>query len=132
VHELRVGSLAWNVNILASGGMDGMILNNDVRIRNNVVKTYHRRKQDVCGLEWSGSGQRLASGGWQRQPSLRMGCGYGFIPEFVGRTQWLYRLEDHLASVKALTWCPFQSNLLASGGGASDRGIKFWNTSTGA
>ena len=36
------------------------------------------------------------------------------------------------AAVKALAWCPFQSNLLASGGGTADRCIKFWNTHTGA
>ena len=33
--------------------------------------------------------------------------------------------------MKALAWCPFQSNLLASGGGTADRCIKFWNTNTG-
>jgi len=37
-----------------------------------------------------------------------------------------------MAAVKALAWCPFQSNLLATGGGGSDRCIKFWNTHTGA
>jgi cell division cycle protein 20 (cofactor of APC complex) len=50
----------------------------------------------------------------------------------AGRNQWLHRLEDHTAAVKALAWCPFQSNLLATGGGGSDRCIKFWNTHTGA
>ncbi|KAI9114599.1 hypothetical protein K1719_014297 [Acacia pycnantha] len=34
--------------------------------------------------------------------------------------------------VKALAWCPFQGNLLATGGGSGDRSIKFWNTRTGA
>ncbi|MFS7949467.1 putative transcription factor WD40-like family [Helianthus anomalus] len=48
------------------------------------------------------------------------------------RTEWLHRLEDHTAAVKALAWCPFQANLLASGGGGSDRCIKFWNTHTGS
>uniref|UniRef100_A0A0E0LKX8 Uncharacterized protein n=1 Tax=Oryza punctata TaxID=4537 RepID=A0A0E0LKX8_ORYPU len=37
----------------------------------------------------------------------------------AGRTQWVHRLEDYLFAVKALAWCPFQSNLLASGGGGS-------------
>lgn len=46
-------------------------------------------------------------------------------------TQWLYRFEDHRAAVKALAWCPFQSNLLASGGGSNDQCVKFWNTHTG-
>ncbi|GFH26173.1 WD_REPEATS_REGION domain-containing protein, partial [Haematococcus lacustris] len=35
------------------------------------------------------------------------------------------------AAVKAIAWCPFQSNLLATGGGTADRCIKFWNTHTG-
>jgi hypothetical protein len=42
------------------------------------------------------------------------------------------RLTAHTAAVKALAWCPFQSNLLASGGGTADRCIKFWNAHTGA
>ncbi|KAM0831521.1 hypothetical protein ACQ4PT_065481 [Festuca glaucescens] len=40
VHESRVGSLAWNNNILTTGGMDGRIVNNDVRIRGHAVQTY--------------------------------------------------------------------------------------------
>ncbi|CAL5030236.1 unnamed protein product [Urochloa decumbens] len=131
VHELRVGSLAWNNTILTTGGMDGKIVNNDVRIRNSVVQTYHGHEQEVCGLKWSGSGQQLASGGndnllhiWDVSMSSSV--------QSAGRTQWLHRLQDHLAAVKALAWCPFQSNLLASGGGGGDRCIKFWNTHTGA
>ena len=128
---MRVGSLAWNNSILTTGGMDGKIVNNDVRIRNNVVQTYHGHEQEVCGLKWSGSGQQLASGGndnllhiWDVSMSSSV--------QSAGRTQWLHRLQDHLAAVKALAWCPFQSNLLASGGGGGDRCIKFWNTHTGA
>jgi cell division cycle 20, cofactor of APC complex len=131
VHEERVGSLAWNNNILTTGSMDGKIVNNDVRIRNHVVQTYEGHSQEVCGLKWSGSGQQLASGGndnllhiWDVSMASPMST--------AGRNQWLHRLEDHMSAVKALAWCPFQSNLLATGGGGSDRCIKFWNTHTGA
>jgi len=131
LHESRVGSLAWNNSILTTGGMDGKIVNNDVRIRNNVVQTYHGHEQEVCGLRWSGSGQQLASGGndnllhvWDVSMSSSV--------QTAGHTQWLHRLQGHLSAVKALAWCPFQSNLLASGGGGGDRCIKFWNTHTGA
>ena len=44
----------------------------------------------------------------------------------------MHRMTAHTAAVKALAWCPFQANLLASGGGTADRSIKFWNTHTGA
>ncbi|KAF1955331.1 WD40 repeat-like protein [Byssothecium circinans] len=39
---------------------------------------------------------------------------------------------NHRAAVKAVSWCPWQSNLLATGGGSNDRQIYFWNTTTGA
>nr|GMD53664.1 cell division cycle 20.2, cofactor of APC complex-like [Ipomoea batatas] len=127
-HQSRVGALDWNNHILTTGGMDGLINNNDVRIRAPIVETYRGHHQEVCGLKWSASGQQLASGGndnllhiWDRSTASSNSS-----------TQWLHRLEDHTAAVKALAWCPFQGNLLASGGGGSDRCIKFWNTHTGA
>lgn len=108
--------------------MDGKIINNDVRVREHIVETYRGHQQEVCGLKWSASGQQLASGGndnllfiWDRS-----------MASSNSPTQWLHRLEDHTAAVKALAWCPFQGNLLASGGGGGDQCIKFWNTHTGA
>lgn len=43
-----------------------------------------------------------------------------------------HTMTHHTAAVKALAWCPWQANLLASGGGTADRHIRFWNTQTGA
>ena len=127
-HRQRVGSLAWNNHILTTGGRDGRICNNDVRIRSHIVETYRGHEQEVCGLKWSPSGQQLASGGndnllyiWDRGTASSSSA-----------TQWLHRLEDHTSAVKALAWSPFQRNLLASGGGCGDQCIKFWNTQTGA
>ncbi|KAL6619986.1 hypothetical protein ACP70R_035125 [Stipagrostis hirtigluma subsp. patula] len=129
VHGARVGSLAWNNSILTTGGMDGKIVNNDVRVRNHVVQTYQGHEQEVCGLKWSGSGQQLASGGDDDLLHI-WDAAMASSAQPAGRTQWLHRLEDHFGAVKALAWCPFQSNVLASGGG--DCCITFWNTHTGA
>ncbi|RZC90303.1 hypothetical protein C5167_031016 [Papaver somniferum] len=41
-------------------------------------------------------------------------------------------LEGQIPTLRALAWWRFQANLLASGGGATDGRIKFWNTCTGA
>ncbi|CAD5171420.1 unnamed protein product [Musa acuminata subsp. malaccensis] len=131
VHGSRVGSLAWNNNILTTGGMDGMIVNNDVRMRSHVIQRYRGHQQEVCGLKWSGSGQQLASGGNDNLLHIWDVSMASSNPS-PGQNQWLHRFEDHMAAVKALAWCPFQSNLLASGGGGGDRCIKFWNTHTGA
>lgn len=128
-HSARVGSLAWNGGpILSSGSRDSSIFNHDVRIRDHIVTTMSAHEQEVCGLKWSLSGNQLASGGndnllhiWD---ASMMSSG--------SPSSYLHRLDDHQAAVKALAWCPFQSNLLASGGGTADRCIKFWNAQTGA
>lgn len=82
-------------------------------------------EQEVCGLKWSPNGQQLASGGNDNLLHIwAAGSATNQAPTS--------RLTAHCAAVKALAWCPFQSNLLASGGGTADRCIRFWNSHTGA
>ncbi|GAB4820233.1 hypothetical protein N2152v2_007279 [Parachlorella kessleri] len=121
-HAARVSSLSWNQHILSSGGRDSLILNHDVRVREHITATLRGHEQEVCGLKWSPNGTQLASGG---NDNLLM------IWD-AGRDRPAHRITSHQAAVKALAWCPFQCNLLASGGGTADRSIKFWNTTTGA
>ena len=45
--------------------------------------------------------------------------------------QPLYVFNSHKAAVKAIDWCPWQNNLLATGGGINDCSIKIWNTYNG-
>ncbi|KAL2653120.1 hypothetical protein R1flu_021248 [Riccia fluitans] len=127
-HTGRVASLTWNRSTLSSGGRDCNIINHDVRIRDHITSQLSGHNQEVCGLKWSVSGQQLASGGndnllhiWDIAATSSQST-----------SQFLHRFDAHQAAVKALAWCPFQSNLLASGGGTADRCIRFWNTQTGA
>ncbi|KAJ3202685.1 ribosomal protein S14, S11 [Dinochytrium kinnereticum] len=46
------------------------------------------------------------------------------VPKFTKAT--------HTSAVKALGWCPWQMNLLATGGGSHDKMVHFWNTTTAA
>jgi len=125
-HAARVSALSWsNLDCLASGSRDTNVVQHDVRIREHTIQALRGHQLEVCGLKWSRSGQ-LASGGndnllhiWDSRSSS-------------SDCQYLHRFDQHQAAVKALAWCPFQHNLLASGGGTSDRTIKFWNTQTGA
>jgi cell division cycle protein 20 (cofactor of APC complex) len=88
-------------------------------------------EQEICGLKWSPTGQQLASGGNDNLVHI-WDAAAGAGGSIHGPSPYLHRFDDHQAAVKALAWCPFQSNLLASGGGTADRCIKFWNTHTGA
>lgn len=116
-HQDRVSSLAWNGSVLSSGSRDSTIVQHDVRADRYFVRL-SGHEQEVCGLRWSADGCQLASGGndnkmciWEMTSS---------VPRF--------KSCEHTAAVKALAWCPWKSNLLASGGGTADKSIKLWNT----
>lgn len=42
-----------------------------------------------------------------------------------------HTIMEHIAAVKAVSWCPWQRNTLATGGGTADRTIRIWNASNG-
>ncbi|KAK9821213.1 hypothetical protein WJX81_000438 [Elliptochloris bilobata] len=121
-HSARVSALSWSGTTLSTAGRDTLVLNHDVRVREHITATLRGHEQEVCGLKWSPSGAQLASGGNDNLLHIWD----------AGSSRPAQRLTAHCAAVKALAWCPFQANLLASGGGTADRCIKFWNTHTGA
>jgi cell division cycle protein 20 (cofactor of APC complex) len=122
-HLARISSLAWNKNILSSGGRDSLIINHDIRAQDHHVSTLQAHDEEICGMAWSSDGSQLASGG-----NDNMCC----IWDKASTVQPRYTFRQHNAAVKALAWCPFQKDLLATGGGTADRHIRFFNCSTGA
>ena len=127
-HADRVGALAWNKHILTSGSGDHSIVNRDVRQKNAFLSRWENaHSQEVIGLKWSPDGSQLASGGNDNVLNI---WDSSKVRE-TGRVAPTHSLCEHTAAVKALDWCPWQSNLLASGGGSSDRTLRFWNTKTG-
>jgi cell division cycle 20, cofactor of APC complex len=123
-HSGRVGSLSWNGHILAAGSRDTTISLTDTREKRTFA-TLSGHTQEVCGLRWSPNGQQLASGG--NDNLLNVWDYSRYSMECV----LLSSLRQHTAAVKALAWNPVQPNLLASGGGTTDRSIRFWDTTTG-
>eukprot|EP00350_Pseudokeronopsis_sp_OXSARD2_P008074 CAMPEP_0170547690 /NCGR_PEP_ID=MMETSP0211-20121228/6054_1 /TAXON_ID=311385 /ORGANISM="Pseudokeronopsis sp., Strain OXSARD2" /LENGTH=271 /DNA_ID=CAMNT_0010852841 /DNA_START=1463 /DNA_END=2278 /DNA_ORIENTATION=+ len=144
-HEGRVSSLAWNplqTSILSSGSLDSKIFNNDIRgggSHSSLVCTFRAHRQEVCGLKWSPDGQQLASGGndnvlciWDINNRIRNSSQL-LEQNYMSSNTYgpKFQFADHKAAVKAISWCPWQKNLLASGGGSRDQSIKFWNTEAG-
>ncbi|KAF8595963.1 WD40 repeat-like protein [Ceratobasidium sp. AG-I] len=110
----------------------------------------------VCGVRWREDGEMLATGGddnivcvWDirmprrpvvssTDPSVDTG------PNTAGsnssttadsgppteRTP-IWRKRRHTGAVKALAWCPWAPNIVASGGGKQDGTVCFWNVQTG-
>ena len=122
-HETRVGVMGWNKHILSTGARSGLVYNHDVRIAKHKVAELVSHTAEVCGLEWRPDGTQLATGGNDNLVTIWDARSLD-APKF--------QKTNHKAAVKALSWCPWQYNLLATGGGSNDRNIHFWNTTTGA
>nr|XP_009943247.1 PREDICTED: cell division cycle protein 20 homolog [Opisthocomus hoazin] len=125
-HSSRVGSLSWNSYILSSGARTGHIHHHDVRVAEHHVATLAGHTQEVCGLKWSLDGRYLASGGNDNLVNV-WPCTQGDSGDFAP----VQTFTQHQGAVKAVAWCPWQSNVLATGGGTSDRHIRIWNVCSG-
>ncbi|KAI1900098.1 hypothetical protein AGOR_G00046530 [Albula goreensis] len=121
-HLSQVGALAWNQHLLSSGSLLGSLHHHDVRAGPPVGVA--RLQKCVCGLEWSPSGQRLASG-----TTDGLLCIWPDDPGAAGRNKPISTIP-HPTAVKALGWCPWKSELVAVGGGRSDGMLRIWDTNT--
>ncbi|KFO32120.1 Cell division cycle protein 20 like protein B [Fukomys damarensis] len=112
-HLSVVGALSWNHCILSSGSRLGRVYHHDVRAAQHQVGTLCH-KQAVCALKWSPDGRLLSSG-----------CSDGLLtiwpqdPGAHAQGQSL-RVVSQSTAVKAIDWCPWQSEVLAIGGGMKD------------
>ncbi|XP_049851363.1 anaphase-promoting complex subunit cdc20-like [Schistocerca gregaria] len=121
-HLARVCSLSWNDSVLTSGSRDTNIFNHDIRQERHHISSFQNHTHEVCGLKWSPEKLHLVSGGNDNILNVWS----------LGSAHPIYTFTQHQAAVKAIAWCPWQRNLLASGGGAADRKIRFWNTGNGS
>lgn len=116
--DRRVATLAWCGNILSSGSKNGIVVHRDMRDPSRSIGEAHGHAEEICGLQWSPDQQQLASGGNE-----------GLVCVWSMRSpKPEARIAEHEAAVKALAWSPHQRGLLATGGGTSDRCIRFWSS----
>ena len=128
----RTSALCWNESRywLTIGCGTGKITNYDSRSGCATDMSWRESAlgSSVCNVAWNREGTCLASGRndnaihiWDDSMTGRARRGLG--PRLI--------LESHTAAVKGLAWCPYRQDILASGGGTSDRCIKLWNASSG-
>lgn len=124
----RVSSISWQSSFcFSSAGRDATIFHHDVRIppqwetASTLVPCGHQ--EEICGLKWSPDGTLLASGSSDHLVSI-------WDPRRPEEP--LYKFLKHKSAVRALAWCPWIRNLLASGGGTEDSTVRFWEITTGS
>ncbi|MFQ6651343.1 hypothetical protein Gotur_023702 [Gossypium turneri] len=103
-------------------------------------RTMEGHRSRVGVLAWSSS--LLSSGSHDKSILQRdMRARDDFASKLVGHKKELHVWNqhsaqpvlkhcEHTASVKAIAWSPHRHGLLASGGGATDRCIRFWDAAT--
>lgn len=99
----------------------------DIRQDKHFFTEINAHSKEICGLKWSLDGKYLASGGDDHILKIWPGVS----GQKYENSQPLFSFNQHQAAVRALAWCPWQSHILASGGGACDKSIKFWNVNSG-
>lgn len=134
-HSGRVSSLSWNNYMLSSGSNDSSIISHDVRSKDHIISQVKAHKQEVCALKYNQDNTLLASGGndnmvyiWDVRKLNNKLCN---LIDATEETKPLMAFNHHNAAVKALGWCPWLRNVLATGGGTKDKKIKFFNCDQG-
>ncbi|WLF81558.1 WD repeat-containing protein slp1 [Lodderomyces elongisporus] len=123
-HLTRVASQAWNSHILTSGSRVGNLYHSDVRISSHLVdKNEGCHVSEISGIEYRPDSKQFVTGGNDNLVN---------IWDVRNSQKPLFAKRNHRAAVKAMSWCPYQMGLLATGGGSTDKTIHFWNTNTGA
>ena len=136
-HSDRISSLAWNGYIVTTGSKDKVIKNFDVRCQDSEISKIRQHKQEVCSLRYSPEGDLLASGGndntayiWDVRKLNNKLLNISNLNEVNNSIKPLLTNNYHTAAVKAMSWCPWQRHVLATGGGSKDRTLKIFNCDT--
>ncbi|CAE1163668.1 CDC20 [Acanthosepion pharaonis] len=113
----HISALAWNDEAFCSGSVAGNICLHDERQPTEHV-TYIGRHRSMFSLKFS-LHNYLASGGSDGVVNIWD----------IRKLAKCNKIEAH-GITKALTWCPWRSNVIATGGYDEDGSIKIWHAST--
>ncbi|PIL25851.1 transporter [Ganoderma sinense ZZ0214-1] len=120
--DADVGGLSWFESTLAIGLGDGAISLHDSRSPTRIGKI-ETHKDKVHGLKWRHDGNYLASGDqagvvqiWDARASKSL----------TVSNRWGSKMKHH-SPIKALAWCPWKPDLLATGTMYPDGKVRIWN-----
>ncbi|KAM4615787.1 cell division cycle protein 20 homolog B-like [Polymixia lowei] len=125
-HLSVVGALSWKQHLLSSGSVLGRIHHHDPRAPTPLVGVAVQQG-GVCGLEWSPGENRLASG----STDGFLNVWDSDVAGHAGAREPTATMKQPSA-VKAMGWCPWQTHLVATGGGWKDGELRIWDTLSGA
>ncbi|KAG6864756.1 hypothetical protein C0991_007357 [Blastosporella zonata] len=124
-NDYSVGALDWNKQLVAVGLRDGSISLFDVRCAKE-TRRVSGHKGRILGLKWNTDGSMLATGDdlgmvyiWDKR------AGKELLEEGTQGSKMRHR-----GPVKALAWCPWKPDLLATGSIYPEGTIHVWSSSS--
>ncbi|XP_028269799.1 cell division cycle protein 20 homolog B-like, partial [Parambassis ranga] len=125
-HLSVVGALSWKQQLLSSGSVLGHIHHHDPRTPTPLVGAAFQ-EEAVCSLQWSPGEEWLASGSTG-------GLLHIWDSDITGvkRSRQPVMKMKQPSAVKAMGWCPWQRNVIATGGGWKDGELRLWDTQSGS
>ncbi|XP_051806775.1 cell division cycle protein 20 homolog B isoform X2 [Acanthochromis polyacanthus] len=125
-HLSVVGGLSWKQQLLSSGSVLGHIHHLDPRASTPLVGAAVQ-KEAICSLQWSPEDDCLASGSTEGHLRIWDGDITG-----VKRSRQPVTTVKQPSAVKAMGWCPWQRQVIATGGGWNDGELRMWDTLSGS
>ncbi|XP_029960106.1 cell division cycle protein 20 homolog B-like [Salarias fasciatus] len=125
-HLTAVGALSWKQHLLSSGSVLGHIHHLDPRAPAPAVGS-SVQSEGICSLQWSPGDDWLASGSTG-------GLLHVWDSNITGvkRSRRPLTTMRQPSAVKAMGWCPWQRNAIATGGGWKDGELRIWDTQSGS
>jgi len=106
-----------------NNSINQLISDNNLPIRNTNLLPNHNNNHIFSIAE---NNSNISSSDYSFSPNLILNQ-----PRIINPISPRFVITDHEAAVKALDWCPWQRNVLASGAGTRDKTIKFWDIDSG-
>lgn len=101
-----------------SGSKDKNILVSDIRIKDATINRLVSHKGEICSLKCQpDQDSYLAAGSNDNNVTIWD----------LRKHQLMRKYREHKGAVKAISWCPWKSGVIATAGGAGDRTIRLWN-----
>ncbi|OHT13314.1 WD repeat protein [Tritrichomonas foetus] len=114
----------WNENTIVSGGRDGMISLIDTRCSPHDLSIYNNiHLEEICCVKFNNKNPNILATSSNDSTVKLWDIRFLEEPTIV--------FSEHTAAVRAVQFSPTTTNIIASGGGTSDKTIRLWNYTTG-
>lgn len=115
----RISAIDWSGQLVANGSKFGKIILRDIRQKENSVNKLFSHNQEVCSLRFSPFNQNLLLSGGNDDKA--------FLYD-LRKMKDIFKIEEHKAAIKAISWHCTKPNIFITGGGSVDRKICVWDS----